>query len=691
MAEIVINNFTRGKLDHDLNGRFDLPFYQNGFEVCRNFYSNYKGNIKFRPGFEFISKTKNGRIAGLREFKFNSEQAYLLEFDDVGALRFYTYDANGNFGYVVDSHDDIVEISSPYSYADSQVMQTAQNGDVMYIACADVLPYKLTRTAANAFSLVQHTPEGLDFNALGNPQAVCFYSSRLWYGGFQDEPLKIVASKSAAYGHFQIPDSDIKDDDALALTLSEISDPIEWLTGGRQNLYVGNAEGISVVNGGSYDVPITSTAVNAALGNNEGASIAKPIVKDNQFYYISKDKRKVYMFDFDLLTEKFVAVDLNWMAQEITQGKLKKIVYKRDNNYNIYGLTEDYKLVVLLYNQAENILGWFEIETDGKVKDIATVTRPDGKDDLFICVQRYDNGSVITGHYIERLADEVEFTNFYESKNFEEDADKTYYNRLIAEELKKCRYLDNCQNFQYFSNESITITTMTGGKYKITLNESGRVNTNWVGHYFVIKTWTGVEYGTFEIEQAVNPDGASSYLVCKLLSDGYRYRYQPTLSGWYISFNKISNLNDLNGETVQVVADGGYLGEFTVTNNELQFDREMTSCTIGIGYKGILKTFNIGDYMNGRNYQTAPKRIAKVIMRFVYSAGVEVGTALDTLKEVQYFAPTGFFDLPPLPMDADERRSIPDTIADWKELFVVQDKPLPVNLTMIQYNTEFGG
>lgn len=686
MAEIVINNFTRGKLDHDLNGRFDLPFYQNGFEVCRNFYSNYKGNIKFRPGFEFVSKTKNGRIAGLREFKFNSEQAYLLEFDDVGALRFYTYDANGNFGYVVDAQDNIVEISSPYSFSDSQVMQTAQNGDVMYIACANERPRKLTRTAANAFTLAQHQPTGLDFGALGNPQAVCFYSSRLWYGGYQVEPLKISASKSADYDTFTIPSSDIVDDDALALTLAEISDPIEWLTGGRQNLYVGNAEGISVVNGGSYDVPITSTAVNAALGNNEGASIAKPIVKDNQFYYISKDKRKVYMFDFDLLTEKFVAVDLNWMAQEVTRGKLKKIVYKRDNNYNIYGLTEDYKLVVLLYNQAENILGWFEIETDGRVKDIATVTRPDGKDDLFICVQRFVANTSVSGHYIERLADEVEFTNFYESKYFAEDTDKKYYNRLIAEELKKCRYLDNCQNFQYYDTESVSVTLQASGKYKITFNEYGQVNTNWVGHYFVVRSIDGKSYGTFEIEEAVNPDSGSSYLICELLSDGYMLG-----AGFYISFNKISNLNDLNGKTVQVVADGGYLGEYTVTNNELQFDREMTSCTIGIPYTGILKTFNIGDYMGGRNYQTAPKRIAKVIMRFVYSAGVEVGTALDTLKEVQYFAPTGFFDLPPLPMDGDERRSIPDTIADWKELFVVQNKPLPVNLTMIQYNTEFGG
>lgn len=102
MAELVINNFTRGQLDHDLNGRFDLPFYFNGFEIIRNFLSNYKGNVKYRPGFEFISKIRDNQEAVLMEFRFNTEQAYLLEFTE-GKLRFYTYDGNGNFGYVVDT------------------------------------------------------------------------------------------------------------------------------------------------------------------------------------------------------------------------------------------------------------------------------------------------------------------------------------------------------------------------------------------------------------------------------------------------------------------------------------------------------------------------------------------------------------------------------------------------------------
>jgi hypothetical protein len=225
MAEIVINNFTRGKLDHDLNGRFDLPFYQNGFEVCRNFYSNYKGNIKFRPGFEFVSQTRGTHKARLIEFRFNTDQTYLMEFVS-GYIRFYTYDANGKFGYVLDNNNEILEIGSGYTDATVATLNFAQNGDVMYLVTTEELPKKLTRTSANSFSLVTANLSGVDTTNDGYPGSVCFYSGRLWLGGFSKKPQKIIASKVADYENFTIPPSDIKDDDPLALTLSEITDPI---------------------------------------------------------------------------------------------------------------------------------------------------------------------------------------------------------------------------------------------------------------------------------------------------------------------------------------------------------------------------------------------------------------------------------------------------------------------------------
>lgn len=59
-----------------------------------------------------------------------------------------------------------------------------------------------------------------------------------------------------------------------------------------------------------------------------------------------------------------------------------------------------------------------------------------------------------------------------------------------------------------------------------------------------------------------------------------------------------------------MVADGGYLGEFAVADGKISFDREMTSCIVGLPYRGILKSFNLGMVVNGRNLQTSKKRIA---------------------------------------------------------------------------------
>lgn len=669
MAQLVINNFTRGQLDHDLNGRFELPFYFNGFEICRNFISNYKGNVKYRPGFEYIAKTKDNQEAVLMEFRFNTEQSYLLEFTE-NKLRFYTYDADGNFGYVIDDQEKIVELDTEITLLQAQRLQKAQNSDVMYLTMNEINPKKLKRTSATSFTIENAAPKGIDFDETGFPSSCAFYSGRLWYGGFSKKPLSIYGSKTTEYDEFTIPTSGIKPEDALKLTLSEVTDPIEWIMGGKNNLYIGNPEGISLVNGGGYDVPITSTEVNADLANKEGASFAYPTQKDSQVFYISNDQRKIYMFDYDLLTEKFLSTDLNWLAQEVTRGRLKDIFYKRDDNNLIYGLLGNGQMLALLYNSRENINGWFPLQTAGEAKSMCTVTRPDGKDDLFVCIKRDDI------FYIEKISTEVEFGKFYESAYFMEDAKREYYNRLIAEQLKECNYLDASSRFSSLNKVKISINN------DVITADSPVFNQNHVGHVIVYKTATGKEYGYFRIKELVS----ETEVKMEVMSNGY---YPDSWNEWYISFNEISGLNDFEGKMVQVVADGGYLGDFMVTSGKITFDREMTSCVVGYSYLGILKSFNLGMAVNGKNLQTARKRISEFVLRFVRSAGVNIGTDLSSLQPVQYFSPSGFMDLPPLPMDGDEKRAVPDSTSEEKYIFLTQNLPLPMNLTMIQYNIEF--
>ena len=71
------NNFSAGQIDRDIKGRIDLPLYQNGHEISRNFIHTIKGDCFFRSGFEFIDEIG---FAALYEFKFNQEQSYMLIF-----------------------------------------------------------------------------------------------------------------------------------------------------------------------------------------------------------------------------------------------------------------------------------------------------------------------------------------------------------------------------------------------------------------------------------------------------------------------------------------------------------------------------------------------------------------------------------------------------------------------------------
>ena len=62
------NNWSRGQLDHDLNGRYDLDIYKSGSEIFKNFFSNFHGNAIYRPGFPNDFTFQDCRF---KEFKFN--------------------------------------------------------------------------------------------------------------------------------------------------------------------------------------------------------------------------------------------------------------------------------------------------------------------------------------------------------------------------------------------------------------------------------------------------------------------------------------------------------------------------------------------------------------------------------------------------------------------------------------------
>jgi hypothetical protein len=615
----------------------------------------------------------------LIEFKFNTDQTYLLECT-YGCIRFYSYDANGVFGAVTNENGQVLEIEqTDYTDQDFLECQYAQNGDVMVFVSPYSEPFILERRGADTFTWDKHKMAGLPENA-GNPTAVAFHKGRLWLAGFEKKPTTVVASGFADYWNFVVKTTDVVATDPLSFTLTDVSDRIKWLYGGKKNLIAGNSEGVSALNGGNVDTPITATQVNADLTNKEGCSRACPVEKDSNIIYVGLDKEKVYSFSYDLMSESFISSNLNLLSEQV--GQIEELQYKRDENNLIYGRTSAGQMIALLYNKAENIVGWFPITTQGTVKSICTVTRPDGKDDLFICVERANH------MYIERLCDEVRFAEFDETKQTQEQFHREQLAKLggaiyldssislTAEpfEMWGKYYTDPTDRARFIINHEEDYNTFTeadvGRKVdlyphraaKIVRGEISQIiyddNNNAIGFYFTDNPWSR--------------DGEDIYMARRLIKT-------------------IADLDDIKGEEQSVFANGGYVGTYTVdSNGQITLDNEYESVVIGFAYRGLAKTFNIGTWYNGVNYQTAKKRVVSFTVRLLNTGSLKIGTSLSNMQQLCEFKPGGFYDSAPLLANADVSvYGYNDTHSTEKCIYLLQDEPTPCCLTMIDCDVTF--
>jgi hypothetical protein len=158
-ASPIINTLNAGEFSPQLEGRTDLSKYPQACKLSENFLHLVQGPAERRGGTRYVAAVKDqSKRAWLVKFEFSATQAFFLEFGDL-YVRFYTQQGvllSGGLPY---------EIVSPYALADLTMddgtcsLKMAQSGDVLYIGNLKrtYAPRKLTRVANTnwVFSLYQ--------------------------------------------------------------------------------------------------------------------------------------------------------------------------------------------------------------------------------------------------------------------------------------------------------------------------------------------------------------------------------------------------------------------------------------------------------------------------------------------------------------------------------------------------------
>lgn len=195
--------------------------------------------------------------------------------------------------------------------------------------------------------------------------------------------------------------------------------------------------------------------------------------------------------------------------------------------------------------------------------------------------------------------------------------------------------------------------------------------------YFVVsRTINGspVKYVEYLAEEFNSLDLADAYLVdCGILYDG-------------AATTAITGLDHLEGEAVDVLADGIVVSNKTVSSGQITLDHAASKVAVGLHYESDLETLPIEDPLQDGASIGRVKSIPRVAVRLSDSYGLKAGPDEDHLDEM-LFNENIVFGEAPQPFSGEKSIFIEGSYATDKRIHLRRDIPLPVtiNALVVEY------
>ncbi len=670
------SSFNGGEFSPILLGRVDAERYKSGLATCKNYIPTLQGPLLRRPGTKYVAEVKDStKATRLVPFEFSTTQAYIIEFGDQ-YFRFFR--DNGQ----IESGGSPYEVVSPYLEADLFDLQFTQSADVLYIAHNDYAPRKLSRTGHTSWTLsvidfqdgpylstnttattltlsgttgsvtvtasaatgindgdgfqttdigrlirwkdpannwtwlkitartstteVTATIMGADASAgtataswrlglwsgtTGYPATVVFHEDRLVFAGPTDNPQRFDGSKTGDYENFAPtePDGTTADDYAIGFSLNASDvNAIQWLVSEEKGLLAGTSGAEWVIRPSAQTEALSPTNVSAKPSTKYGSARIRPLQVSKSVLFVQARGRKLremrYFFDVD----GFYAPDLSILAEHITAGGIREVVYQQEPQPVIWAVRNDGVLLGLTYERDSETLkaGWHRHEIGGysdadhtaasKVESAAVIPSPDGtRDELWLVVNRYIDGG--TKRYVEYM------TKVFEHEDEQEDA--------------------------------------------------------------------------FFVDCGATYDGTAA--------------------------TTISGLGHLEGETVDILADGAVQPSKTVSSGQITLSRAASKVHIGYGYNSDVQQLRIEAGAQDGTALGKTRRTHRAIFLFHRSLGLKIGMSFDNLTTLAFRTSADAMGAPPALFSGVWDEAIEADYDTENQLCWRQDQPLPSDILAV--------
>lgn len=154
-----------------------------------------------------------------------------------------------------------------------------------------------------------------------------------------------------------------------------------------------------------------------------------------------------------------------------------------------------------------------------------------------------------------------------------------------------------------------------------------------------------------------------------------------TYSGSPVS--TLSGLSHLEGQTVQILADGAAHPDRVVTGGSITLALPASFVNVGLKFVSTLQTNRIEAGAADGVAQGKTKRINKVVIRFYNTLGAKYGPDANTLDEINFRSGSDHMDAPPPLFTGDKLVEWPDGYNFEGYVMVRQEQPMPQTVIAI--------
>ena len=476
----------------------------------------------------------------------------------------------------------------------------------------------------------------------GYPRAVAFYEQRLVFAGTSDQPQTLFFSQGGDFENFE---AGIEDDDGMVYTIGSNEVNVIRFLASTRNLIVGTSGGEFVVRAGGTDEAITPTNVQIKQQTAHGSSDHTPVQAGNAVLFVQRAKRKVRELQYNFDVDGYVAPDVAIISEHITESGLTELAYQQEPDSVVWAVRGDGQIVTMTYKREEQVIGWSRQiigGTDAVVERIVTIPGDLDEDQVWMVVRRTVNGG--TKRYVEYI------------KDFDFGSDVT-----------DAVFVDSTLNFTGVSDTlngqiSAAATTITLDD-STSFSASGAVK---IGNEIITYTGNAANQLTGCTRAVVG--------VAAIHADGAAVT-QAALS--------LSGLDHLEGETINVLADGSVHAPKTVSSGAITLDRYVTKAHVGLSYSSTMTTLRVDAGSAMGTSQGKIKRINELTVRLYRSVGLKVGRDADNLDVVPFRSSAAAMDEAIALYTGDKEIELNGNYDTDGQITIRQDQPLPMTVLAV--------